>query len=77
MRGAVSQPVYRRQPAFNEFDQSEESGLTLGSQVVHPKFGQGTVLNCEGSGAQARVQVNFDKAGTKWLVLAYANLQIA
>jgi DNA helicase-2/ATP-dependent DNA helicase PcrA len=77
MRGAVSQPVYRRQPAFNEFDQSEEGGLSLGSQVVHPKFGPGVVLNCEGSGAQARVQVSFEEFGTKWLVLAYANLQIA
>jgi DNA helicase-2/ATP-dependent DNA helicase PcrA len=77
MRGSISQPVYRRQPAFNEFDQSEEGGISLGSQVVHPKFGAGTVLNCEGSGAQARVQVSFDNAGTKWLVLAYANLQVA
>ncbi len=75
MRGAVSQPVYRRQPAFNEFDQSEEGGISLGQRVAHQKFGEGTVLNCEGSGAQARVQVAFDDVGTKWLVLAYANLQ--
>ncbi len=75
MRGAVSAPAFRR-PAFNEFDQSEEGGITLGALVAHAKFGQGTVLNCEGSGAQARVQVAFDEAGTKWLVLAYANLQL-
>jgi len=33
------------------------------------------VLSHEGAGAQARVQVNFERAGAKWLVLAYANLQ--
>jgi DNA helicase-2/ATP-dependent DNA helicase PcrA len=77
MRGAVSAPAFRRQPAFNEFEQREEGGISLGSQVVHPKFGTGVVLNCEGSGAQARVQVSFDEFGTKWLVLAYANLQLA
>jgi DNA helicase-2/ATP-dependent DNA helicase PcrA len=75
MRGAISQPLYRRQPAVDEFAQSDGGGLSLGSQVVHPKFGQGVVLNCEGAGAQARVQVSFDEVGTKWLVLAYANLQ--
>jgi len=34
------------------------------------------VLNCEGQGAHARVQVNFEAAGTKWLVLTYANLEL-
>jgi len=39
------------------------------------KFGTGTVLDHEGSGSNARVQVNFEDHGSKWLVLAYANLQ--
>jgi DNA helicase-2/ATP-dependent DNA helicase PcrA len=77
MHGVISRPVYRRQPDFDEFDQSAEGSLSLGSQVVHPRFGPGVVLNCEGEGAQTRVQVSFDEFGTKWLVLAYANLQIA
>jgi ATP-dependent DNA helicase UvrD/PcrA len=34
------------------------------------------VLNSEGAGAHARVQVNFEQAGTKWLVVAYANLEL-
>jgi DNA helicase-2/ATP-dependent DNA helicase PcrA len=57
----------------------EESpnGLHLGQRVSHAKFGDGIVLNYEGQGSQARVQINFDDAGTKWLVLAYANLQTA
>jgi DNA helicase-2/ATP-dependent DNA helicase PcrA len=42
---------------------------------VHPKFGEGVVLNAEGGGAGARVQVNFEAVGSKWLVIAYANLQ--
>ena len=41
----------------------------------HRKFGDGVVLNCEGQGSSARVQVNFSTSGTKWLVLAYANLE--
>ena len=49
-------------------------GLKLGQNVVHAKFGSGVVTDLEGSGAHARVQVNFDDAGSKWLVLAYANL---
>ncbi|MFS8063783.1 MAG: 3'-5' exonuclease, partial [Luteimonas sp.] len=49
--------------------------IRLGQNVRHASFGTGTVTDCEGSGAHARVQVNFDDAGSKWLVLAYANLQ--
>lgn len=54
----------------------ESPAVRLGQQVRHGKFGDGTVLNCEGSGAHARVQVNFETAGTKWLVLNYANLEL-
>ncbi|MGD2113134.1 MAG: DNA helicase II [Gammaproteobacteria bacterium] len=50
-------------------------GLRLGQHVRHAKFGDGVILNCEGRGSSARVQVNFSHAGTKWLVLAYANLE--
>ena len=46
----------------------------LGESVSHKKFGNGTVISFEGSGDHARVQVNFSRAGAKWLVLAYANL---
>ncbi|CEK09844.1 DNA helicase II [Legionella hackeliae] len=53
---------------------AEEVGLKLGQNVSHPKFGQGVVLAVEGSGAHTRVQVKFADHGSKWLVLAYANL---
>jgi len=51
------------------------TGFKLGQQVKHAKFGEGVVLNYEGSGAQSRIQVNFADVGSKWLVVEYANLQ--
>ena len=53
----------------------EQPALKLGQAVTHASFGRGVVTDYEGSGAHARVQVNFEQAGSKWLVLAYANLQ--
>ena len=50
-------------------------GMKLGARVRHGKFGEGTVLNIEGQGAHARVQVNFEGQGAKWLMLQYANLE--
>ncbi|WP_312682950.1 DNA helicase II [Stenotrophomonas chelatiphaga] len=52
----------------------EAPPLKLGTMVTHPKFGEGMVTDYEGSGAHARVQVEFADAGSKWLVMAYANL---
>ena len=46
----------------------------IGQNVVHPKFGTGVIVNAEGRGADARVQVNFRNNGLKWLVLEYAKL---
>jgi DNA helicase-2/ATP-dependent DNA helicase PcrA len=68
----VSRPVYRR----TSFAAPTQSGVRLGQRVRHGKFGEGIVLNSEGSGAHARVQVNFEGSGTKWLVVAYANLEL-
>ena len=53
----------------------ETPSLKLGQAVTHASFGRGVVTDYEGSGAHARVQVNFEQAGSKWLVLAFANLQ--
>jgi len=55
--------------------ETSTAGLRLGQHVRHAKFGDGVILNCEGHGSSARVQVNFQRAGTKWLVVAYANLE--
>lgn len=53
-----------------------DTGLDLGTNVQHTKFGNGVVLAVEGCGPSARVQVKFTQHGTKWLVVAYANLEI-
>ncbi len=53
---------------------ASSSGWRIGQAVMHTKFGEGMIVNIEGSGADARVQVNFRKAGTKWLALEYAKL---
>jgi DNA helicase-2/ATP-dependent DNA helicase PcrA len=56
-------------------DEPPAGGMRLGSRVRHGTFGDGVVLRYEGQGAHARVQVNFEAAGTKWLVIGYAKLQ--
>ena len=53
----------------------DTAAFSLGTLVQHKKFGEGMVINFEGSGEHARVHVNFTSAGAKWLVLAYANLE--
>ena len=53
----------------------EDTGLFVGQRVNHASFGDGIVLNLEGQGAQSRVQVNFEDAGSKWLIASLANLQ--
>ena len=53
-----------------------QTNISLGQRVIHGKFGEGVVLNYEGQGTNARVQVNFDEVGSKWLVLSYAKLEV-
>ena len=64
--GGASRPVSREQEA--------STGLRIGLQVFHNKFGEGTVLMLEGSGTDARAQVNFPRHGVKWLALSVAKL---
>jgi DNA helicase-2/ATP-dependent DNA helicase PcrA len=73
----ISRPVYqpRRGGGLQEEPIGNTSGVRLGQRVRHGKFGEGTVLDLEGQGSHARVQVNFERQGTKWLMLAYANLE--
>ncbi len=53
-----------------------EAGWQVGQNVRHAKFGLGVIVDFEGRGTDARVQIRFGQAGTKWLVLQYANLQV-
>lgn len=52
------------------------SDYRLGQRVMHVKFGEGMVINSEGDGPNARIEVNFDSEGSKWLVSQYARLEI-
>jgi DNA helicase-2/ATP-dependent DNA helicase PcrA len=74
-RPGISQPRVPAYAAPGKVPEQAPGGLRLGQHVRHRKFGDGVVLNCEGQGSNARVQVNFSSAGTKWLVLSYANLE--
>ncbi len=75
-RVQVTTPMRTRNVGRTPIRQGSEIGVRLGQRVRHQKFGDGVILNCEGQGAHARVEVNFETAGTKWLVLSYANLEL-
>ena len=68
-------PYNRKDFKETRLEFEDEIGISLGQRVKHKSFGEGVVLNYEGSGDAARIQINFDAAGTKWLVMAYANLE--
>jgi DNA helicase-2/ATP-dependent DNA helicase PcrA len=81
LNATVSRPLTSGRPPSNnsmfnsvQMDDSTPK-IFLGQRVKHPIFGEGIVLNCEGDGPKARVQVNFDDEGTKWLVLGFAKLE--
>ncbi|SLM64962.1 MULTISPECIES: DNA helicase II [Dickeya] len=73
LRASVSRPV-NHQRLGTPVSQSD-SGYTLGQRVRHAKFGEGTIVNVEGSGEHCRIQVAFAGQGIKWLVAAYARLE--
>ncbi|MEQ6887126.1 DNA helicase II [Halomonas sp. CS7] len=77
LRGQISRPVTASRPGPRQ--ESVDGGadlpsLSLGQRVNHPVFGEGVILNAEGEGERARVQVSFEGEGDKWLVLGFAKL---
>ncbi len=79
LRGHLNRPAFGRprNPGLGHADLGTNEigdGISLGRHVSHGTFGDGVVLNYEGKGATARVQVHFESVGTKWLVVALANL---
>ena len=74
-KAQFSRPVYQSPASISRQQVEQDIGLAVGQRVNHSKFGEGTITQIEGQSAQARVQVNFEGAGSKWLMLAYANLQ--
>lgn len=80
LNASVSRPLSSRTSnaggLFTKTQLDDDSPtIFIGQRVNHPSFGTGIVLNCEGSGPKARIQVNFDSAGSKWLVLGFAKLE--
>lgn len=65
---------YGTQTAPLKVRDSAASQWRIGQNVIHAKFGTGVIVNCEGQGADARVEVKFARTGTKWLLLEYAKL---
>jgi len=76
LKSSVTRPLgYGPVASASLTDSGEGTGLHLGQRVMHAIFGEGVVLHFEGQGASARVQVNFDREGSKWLVMQYAKLE--
>jgi len=76
LRANVSRPA-TSSPATLGSMVDQNASFRLGQAVRHEKFGEGVVLQTEGSGDQEKVQINFRNAGIKWLMLAYAKLDKA
>lgn len=79
LKNSVSRPLSARTSKPSSFGQpdfvQEQYPYSLGQRVFHEMFGEGTVMQFEGQGAGLRVQVNFDDAGSKWLVASFAKLE--
>lgn len=72
LRATVSRPVNHHRLGTPIV--SNDTGYSLGQRVKHPKFGEGTIINIEGSGEHCRLQIAFNGEGIKWLVAAFARL---
>ncbi|MGD2173176.1 MAG: DNA helicase II [Gammaproteobacteria bacterium] len=74
-RANFSRPRVQESASLYRERAEDDTGLFVGQRVNHASFGDGVVLNLEGQGPQSRVQVNFEAAGSKWLIASLANLQ--
>ena len=75
--GSTSSWQVPRKKEENVTYTSDRVGFRIGQNVVHAKFGAGVIVDAEGHGEDARVQVNFGRQGVKWLAVAVAKLQAA
>jgi DNA helicase-2/ATP-dependent DNA helicase PcrA len=76
-RRAESAPEAASSPPSRLETRRDAPGWRIGQSVKHAKFGLGIIIDAEGRGTDARVQVNFRDAGVKWLAIEYAKLQPA
>jgi DNA helicase-2/ATP-dependent DNA helicase PcrA len=76
IKSSITRPVsYKPYQSKTTLVETSSAGFQLGQRVRHAMFGEGVVVHFEGQGGGARVQVNFDAEGSKWLVLQYAKLE--
>ena len=76
IKNTVTRPVsFERKKPLRLSDEGENTGFYLGQRVTHNLFGKGKILHFEGDGGSARVQVDFESEGKKWLILKFAKLQ--
>ncbi len=69
-------PGYSQPPRARQDDFSDQPAISLGSRVSHPDLGEGVVVAGEGRGEHARLQINFEDHGRKWLMLSYCKLTV-
>ncbi|KXU34637.1 DNA helicase II [Ventosimonas gracilis] len=72
--GALQTPAFNAR-AHTVQQAAQDSGFRLGQSVYHPLFGEGVIMDFEGSGKHTQVQVKFIDSDSKWLVLSHAKLQ--
>lgn len=75
MKGAIERPMATSSSGGLFDDTPSDSGYRIGQAVAHGKYGEGIIMQMEGSGERAKVEVNFPGVGSKWLMVGYANLQ--
>ncbi len=75
MKTSVNQSYRSAAPQRSMYSDEVVEGMRMGQRVMHGKYGEGVVLQFEGGGERAKVQVNFSE-GAKWLMVGYANLKI-
>ena len=70
----VTHPASSSNQAWQRVSDTD-TGFKIGQRVTHAKFGEGVIINFEGNGEHARVQVKFNDVGSKWLVASFAKLE--
>lgn len=71
----VTHPASSSSQSWQRVSMESDSGFRIGQRVNHAKFGDGVIINFEGSDEHARVQVKFNDVGSKWLVVSFAKLK--
>lgn len=75
IRKPMSYPFQSKRKSDISPEPRKPGELYLGQNVSHKKFGPGVITHIEGSGPAARIQIKFNRVGSKWLVAEFASLE--